>query len=64
MGGIRKEYGDTGGRGLTSDGIANFLRIEIMRADCVGPLRDGCGCNPRELGVTQKCHSLGSGSRI
>ena len=44
------EYGDTGGRGLTRDGIADFLRIEIMRADCVGPLRDGCGCNPRELG--------------
>jgi len=50
MGGIRKEYGDTGGCGLTSDGIAEFLRIEIMRADCVGPLRNGCGCNPRELG--------------
>jgi len=50
MGGIREEYGDTGGWSLTSDSITEFLRIEIMRADCVGPLRDGCGSNPRELG--------------
>ena len=35
---------------MTSDGIAEFLRIEIMRADCVGPLRNGCGSNPWELG--------------
>ena len=35
---------------MAGDGIPDFVRIEVMRADCVGPLRDGCGSSPRELG--------------
>ena len=31
-------------------GVSDFCRIKIMRADCIGPPRDGCGCSPRELG--------------
>ena len=34
---------------LAGDGIPDFLRIKIMRADCVGPLRDKCGSSPGEL---------------
>ena len=34
---------------LAGDGIPDILRIEIMRADCVGPLRDRCGSSPQEL---------------
>jgi len=33
----------------TGNGTSDFMRIKVVRADCVGPLRDRCGGYPREL---------------